>query len=81
MLNEQDAKKIVESTLGKVQVCVPYKGDFLVRVEYTSAEEANYDPFFLVKSGTGEVQEFSIMTDGDPEELAKAFGSQSGGEQ
>ena len=73
MLNEQDAKKVVETTLGKVEACVPYKGDFLIRVKYNSPEEANFDPFFLVKADTGEVQEFSIMTDGDPAEIAAAF--------
>lgn len=66
-------KAIPDST---VEACVPYKGGFLARVKFPSAEEANYDPFFIVNANTGEVQEFSIMTDGDPAEVARAFGAE-----
>lgn len=57
----------------KVMACVPYKGGYLARVEMPSAEEKHFDPFFVVNANTGEVQEFSIMTDGDPLEVAAAF--------
>jgi hypothetical protein len=57
-----------------VMKCVPYKGGYLARVEMPSAEEKHFDPFFIVNANTGEVQEFSIVTDGDPLEIAAAFG-------
>lgn len=56
-----------------VKACVPYKGGYLARVELPSEEEKHFDPFFIVNANTGEVQEFSIMTDGDPLEIAEAF--------
>lgn len=56
-----------------VKACVPYKGGYLARVELPSTEEKHFDPFFVVNANTGEVQEFSIMTDGDPLEVAEAF--------
>lgn len=74
MLNAVEAAKAVQIAVDcKVEACVPYRGGFLARVNLNSAEEANYDPFFMVNANTGEVQEFSIMTDGDPLEIATAF--------
>lgn len=70
---EQAAKEVKNAVDCTVEVCVPYKGGFLARVKLNSAEEANFDPFFMVNANTGEVQEFSIMTDGDPLEIAAAF--------
>lgn len=74
-ISSEDAKKLVGKKIrgSTVQACVPYKGDFLLRVKHHSADEADFDPFYLVKSETGEVQEFSVMDDGDPLEIAKAF--------
>lgn len=75
MLSSKQAKLLVETQIvgSSVKACVPYKGNFLARVEFPSAEEANYDPFFLVDASTNQVSEFSIMTDGDPDEVAEAF--------
>ena len=76
MLNVEQAKAEVLKAIpgATMEACVPYKGGFLARVKFPSVEEANYDPFFIVNANTGEVQEFSIMTDGDPVEVADAFG-------
>lgn len=75
MLNVEQAKMIVEKKIDgcKVHACVPYKGGYLARVEYPSAEEAHYDPFFMVNAHTGDVAEFSIMSDGNPSEVSEAF--------
>lgn len=74
MLNAEQAAKEVRGAVDcTVEACVPYKGGFLARVKLNSAEEANFDPFFMVNANTGEVQEFSVMTDGDPLEIAAAF--------
>lgn len=75
MLDTTRASELVEMKIAgvKVQACVPYKNDFLVRVLLPFPLEQNFDPFFLVKSETLEILEFSVMTDGDPVEIAKAF--------
>jgi uncharacterized iron-regulated membrane protein len=75
MLSVNQAKSEVEGAMPgvKVEACVPYKNGFLARVIFPSTDEANYDPFFMVNAHTGEVQEFSVMTDGDPMEVAEAF--------
>ncbi len=75
MLNAKQAEnEVIKAIRGViVDACVPYKGGFLARVTLPAAEEANYDPFFMVNAYTGEVQEFSVMTDGDPLEIAAAF--------
>lgn len=70
----QAANEVAKAIVGcTVAVCVPYKGGYLARVELPSEEEKHFDPFFIVNANTGEVQEFSIMTDGDPLEVAAAF--------
>lgn len=68
------AKQIAKTHLrgASIEACVPYKGDFLLRIKHPLEDEADYDPFFLVTSD-GILQEFSIMTDGDPSEVAEAF--------
>jgi hypothetical protein len=53
--------------------CVDYKDLYLVRVVWSDPGEQNYDPFFSVDPSTGEVNEFSIMSDGDPAEVLAAF--------
>ncbi len=75
MLNVEQAKMIVEKAIAEctVEACVPYKGGYLARVIFPSAEEANFDPFFLVNANTGDIAEFSIMSDGKPSEVAEAF--------
>jgi hypothetical protein len=75
MYDEVQAKLAVENTYPwlKIVDCFKYKNLFLVRVEHPNPDEANYDPFFSVNSVTGEIKEFSILTDADPEALMQAF--------
>jgi hypothetical protein len=80
MLSRAEATKLVETQMAgaKVKACIPWKGNRLVRVEHDLAEERDFDPFFLVMSSTREVLEFSVMTDGDPGEIADAFENDNG---
>lgn len=75
LITADEAKAGIEKAIpgAKVEACVPYKGGYLARAVLPSAEEANWDPFFIVNANTGEIQEFSVMTDGDPLEIAEAF--------
>ncbi len=74
MLSKTDVIKVVELGTGeKVEVCAPYKGNYLVRVLHNDPDEQHFDPFYHVDSKTGEVKEFSILADGDPMEVQAAF--------
>lgn len=75
MYDEKQAKAVVEKAYpGAVaKDCFKYKNLFLVRVEHPSSDESEYDPFFSVDPTTGAVNEFSVITDGDPEAILEAF--------
>jgi hypothetical protein len=75
MYDKFQAKRLVEKAYpgAKAKDCFVYKGLFLVRVEHPDPDEANYDPFLSVDPVTGEVNEFSVLTDGDPVAIAEAF--------
>ena len=46
-----------------------YQDLYLFRVEHPSAAEKNWDPFFSVDHITGEVRDFSVLTDGNLSEI------------
>lgn len=46
-----------------IKVWTPYQNLYLFRVEHPSVEEKDYDPFFSVDKDTGEVRDFSVLTD------------------
>lgn len=75
MSDEEKAKALVAKTFPGIAIkdCFRYKDLYLVRVEQQSADEADYDPFLSVDLQTGVVKEFSVITDGDPVEIAEAF--------
>ncbi len=75
MYNEIQAKALVEKKYPEIKVVdsFRYNNIFLVRIEHPDPEEANYDPFLSVNPNTGEIKEFSVITDGDPVAIDKAF--------
>lgn len=46
-----------------IKVWASYKDLYLFRVEHPSLEEKDFDPFFSVNDNTGEVRDFSVLTD------------------
>ena len=78
MLDSEQAKAALLEELPGVEVAAQAELDnlFLFRIVWPSSEEADYDPFFSVDMDTGEVAEFSIMTDADPVRVAAAFNSE-----
>lgn len=72
MVSESEARKAVEIAYPgtKVQASADYRESYLVRVQQDDPDERDFDPFFSVDKRTGAVQEFSILTDGDPSEIA-----------
>lgn len=75
MYNETQAKELVEKKHpgAKAQDSFRYNSLILVRVVHPSGDEANWDPFYSVHPETGEVSEFSVITDGDPVAIGLAF--------
>lgn len=75
MLSANDAKAALlrkEPTVA-IQDLVRYRNVYLIRVRFASEEEADFDPFFSVDIQTGEVRDFSILTDGNFKEIAALF--------
>jgi hypothetical protein len=72
MLTEEQAQAQLEKTLPEVPIkaWARYDDLYLFRVEHPSSLEADWDPFFSVDSFSGEVRDFSVLTDGDISEIA-----------
>lgn len=81
MLTDTQAKAALQEELPGIEVAAQarYNDLYLFRVVFPSREEANYDPFFSVHMESGEVSEFSVLTDGDITEIAAAFNDNSEG--
>lgn len=74
MFSDQQAREVVTKDLGlPIKAWVRYKNIYLFRVEFPSEEEKDYDPFLSVDVDTGEVRDFSVLTDGNLEEITKLF--------
>lgn len=75
MLDQSTAQKRLKKALpnGKVQAVVTYKDLYLFQVFDDDPDEGEYDPFYSVNRQTGEVREFSILTDGDISEITTLF--------
>lgn len=67
MLNETQAQDKVKSFAPNVtlKTWASYKNLYLIKVEWPSKDEKNFDPFFSVDKNTGKVQDFSILPDLD----------------
>lgn len=75
MLNEQAATAIVMKAFPKDQISRPisYKGLFVFQVISSDPDEGGWDPFFSVNQDTGELKEFSVITDGDINVITNLF--------
>lgn len=72
MLNSAEALAQVKKTLPevKIQTWTEYRQLYLVRVKYPYPGEEDFDPFFSVNKVTGEIRDFSVITDGDLSEIS-----------
>ncbi len=70
-LAEKALLKVVPSV--KIQDYIRYRDVYLFRITFASEAEKNYDPFFSVNVNTGEVKDFSVITDGDISEITELF--------
>lgn len=75
MLNELEAMKIVRSAFpeSRIEKPIDYRGIYLFQVFGTDPLEGDQDPFFSVDKQTGELRDFSVITDGDPKEIEEKF--------
>lgn len=79
MLTDIEAAGALLEELPGVEIAAHarYQDLHLFRVVFPSEFEADYDPFFSVNVDTGEVNEFSVLEDGDISEIAAAFENSS----
>jgi hypothetical protein len=76
MLSELEATSIVRNTFptSRVEPPIAYRGVYLFMVfNDDDPLEGDQDPFFSVEQSTGELRDFSIITDGDPNEITNLF--------
>ena len=83
MLTDTQATAALQAELPGLEIAAHalYNNLHLFRVVFPSESEGDFDPFFSVDSDTGEVQEFSVLTDGDISEVVAAFASQTPGKE
>jgi hypothetical protein len=72
MLSKAEAQKRVEQTFlgAKVKAWTRFKEIFLFRVEWPMPLEEDWDPFVSVDVLTGDVRDFSVVTDLTSEEFS-----------
>ncbi len=75
MLSSKAATKIVLDNLpnGKIQANVVYEDLYIFQVFTDLPGEEEFDPFYSVDRKTGEFSDFSIITDGDTDEILSLF--------
>lgn len=75
MLSLMEAEKVVSKNFptGKIQKVVEYKELFVFLIFSDEFLEGEMDPYYSVNRETGKFEEFSLITDGDMNELTSLF--------
>lgn len=75
MLTKESALVIIKKIFPNADIKPPviYKDFYLFQVFTDDPEEGDQDPFFSVNQETGEVRDFSVITDGNIYEITKLF--------
>lgn len=75
MLSVLDATNIVRKVYpdGIIQKVISYKNLYLFMIFNNRPFEEEMDPFYSVNKNTGVFNEFSILTDGDTDEILYLF--------
>ena len=78
-VNLEKAIGIVKKNIpeGKIDAHIRYHDLYLFRVFMDNGLEKGMDPFYSVNVNTGEFRYFSILTDGDIDEILDLFNSDS----
>lgn len=74
-VDKSQATALIKKTFpeGKIQAVVEYKNLYLFQVFGDDPLEGELDPFYSVNKNTGELKEFSILTDAKPTEILPLF--------
>ena len=74
-LNKKQATQLIKIALptGKVQKVIDYTDLYVFQVFRSDPAEEQMDPFYSVNKNTGNVKEFSVITDGDIKEIMELF--------
>jgi len=75
MLSLEEAKTIVQKNLpgGSIQCSVDYNDLYLFQVFRIAPGESEMDPFFSVNKKSGAFKDFSVITDGNTNEILGLF--------
>lgn len=75
MLSELEASGIIKAVFpnSSIEKPIEYRGVFLFQVFGDDPLEGDQDPFFSVNQKTGEIRDFSVITDGNPKEIEEKF--------
>lgn len=75
MYSRADAYKISKENYpdGQIQAAIEYNGRYILQIFNDDPEEGEMDPFFSVDIKTGAFKEFSVLTDGDIDDIAELF--------
>lgn len=75
MYSEKQAFDIVRKAFPTSEIKKPieYRHVWLFQVFSDDPDEGDMDPYFSVDTLTGELRDFSIITDGNIEEITKKF--------
>lgn len=75
MLSKSEAISIAKKAIpeGRVDTVVEYKDLYLLQIFEDRPGEEDMDPYYSVNRSSGEFRDFSIITDGDPSEIADLF--------
>lgn len=75
MLSELEAVTIIRAEFSdsRIEKPIDYRGVYLFQVFVADPLESGQDPFFSVDKQTGELRDFSVLTDGNPKEIEEKF--------
>lgn len=75
MLSEVDARVVVKNAFPTASISNPidYQGVYVFKVITPDPLEGDQDPFYSVNKTTGELRDYSVITDGDINEITDLF--------
>lgn len=81
MLSEKEATAKIRAVFPNrtIEPPIEYQGLFIFQAFSSDPLEGQLDPFFSVNKETGEVRDFSIITDGNAHEISRLFLEKQGG--
>lgn len=75
MLSEADAIILIKREFigADIRPPIKYRNIYIFQVFTSDPDEGGFDPFFSVNQETGELRDFSVVADGDINEITKLF--------